>query len=74
MVGVRHGGPVTSATTASTDRPAVELDEHAVAVAVLAGDREAFRLLVDRESAAVIRACYRSAISTRPRTRPRRRS
>jgi RNA polymerase sigma-70 factor, ECF subfamily len=27
--------------------------------AVLAGDREAFRVLVDRESAAVLRACYR---------------
>jgi RNA polymerase sigma-70 factor, ECF subfamily len=27
--------------------------------AVLAGDREAFRALVDRESAAVIRACHR---------------
>ena len=27
--------------------------------AVLAGDRDAFRVLVDRESAAVIRACHR---------------
>jgi RNA polymerase sigma-70 factor (ECF subfamily) len=35
------------------------LDEAAVVRAVLAGDREAFRLLVDRESPAVVRACYR---------------
>ncbi len=34
-------------------------DEPAIAAAVLAGDRDAFRLLVDRESAAVIRACHR---------------
>src|SRR6185369_12725137 len=27
--------------------------------AVLAGDREAFRILVDRESTAVVRTCYR---------------
>jgi len=35
------------------------LDEAAVVRSVLSGDREAFRVLVDRESAAVIRACYR---------------
>jgi RNA polymerase sigma-70 factor (ECF subfamily) len=35
------------------------LDESAVVRAVLAGDREAFRLLVERESAAVVRICYR---------------
>ena len=35
------------------------LDEGAVVRAVLAGDREAFRVLVERESAAVVRACYR---------------
>ena len=35
------------------------LDEAAVVRAVLAGDREAFRVLVERESAAVVRACYR---------------
>ena len=34
-------------------------DEGAVVRAVLAGDREAFRVLVERESAAVVRACYR---------------
>lgn len=34
-------------------------DERAIVAAVLDGDREAFRRLVDRESAAVIRACHR---------------
>ena len=34
-------------------------DDLEVVRAVLAGDREAFRVLVDRESAAVVRACYR---------------
>ncbi len=35
------------------------LDERAAVDAVLAGDRDSFRILVDRESAAVIRACHR---------------
>lgn len=35
------------------------LDEGAIVRAVLAGDRDAFRVLVDRESAAVVRTCYR---------------
>ena len=35
------------------------LDDLDIVRAVLAGDREAFRVLVDRESTAVIRACYR---------------
>jgi RNA polymerase sigma-70 factor (ECF subfamily) len=34
-------------------------DERAAVDAVLAGDRDAFRVLVERESAAVIRACHR---------------
>lgn len=34
-------------------------DDLDIARAVLAGDREAFRVLVERESAAVVRACYR---------------
>jgi len=34
-------------------------DDLAVVEAVLAGDRNVFRVLVDRESAAVIRACFR---------------
>lgn len=35
------------------------LDDAAVVRAVLDGDREAFRILVDRESAGVVRACHR---------------
>ena len=35
------------------------LDDAAVVRLVLDGDRDAFRVLVDRESAAVVRACYR---------------
>jgi RNA polymerase sigma-70 factor (ECF subfamily) len=35
------------------------LDERAIVRAVLAGDRDAFRLLVERESPSVVRACYR---------------
>jgi RNA polymerase sigma-70 factor (ECF subfamily) len=35
------------------------IDERAAVEAVLAGDRDAFRILVDRESAVVIRACHR---------------
>ena len=35
------------------------LDEPAIVRAVLGGDRDAFRLLVDHESASVVRACYR---------------
>ena len=39
----------------------VDADEEALRVvaAVLAGDRDAFRLLVERESASVVRVCYR---------------
>jgi RNA polymerase sigma-70 factor (ECF subfamily) len=35
------------------------IDESAAVEAVLAGDRDAYRVLVERESAAVIRACHR---------------
>ena len=35
------------------------LDDLRVARAVLDGDRDAFRVLVDRESSAVVRACFR---------------
>src|SRR3990170_3109777 len=34
-------------------------DEQAIVRAVLDGDRDAFRVLVEHESAAVIRACHR---------------
>ena len=63
MVPTAHGGPVTSASTdprSSFPAGRAELiDERAAVDAVLAGDRDAFRVLVERESAAVIRACDR---------------
>jgi len=47
--------------SAAPSQPLVpaELDERAAVDAVLAGDRDAFRVLVDREGTAVIRACHR---------------
>ena len=44
-----------SATAAPGDRR----DERAIVDAVLAGDRDAYRQLVERESASVVRACHR---------------
>jgi RNA polymerase sigma-70 factor (ECF subfamily) len=41
------------------DRTAALSDERAIVGAVLAGDREAFRRLVERESVALVRACHR---------------
>src|SRR4029077_13436069 len=63
MVPTAHGGPVTSVPTdprsaVVTNQPEA-IDERAVVDAVLAGERDAFRVLVHRESAAVIRACDR---------------
>ncbi|MEO5941567.1 MAG: sigma-70 family RNA polymerase sigma factor [Candidatus Limnocylindrales bacterium] len=52
------GGHSTQAPSESHPLPEV-LDERAAVDAVLAGDRDAFRVLVERESAAVIRACHR---------------
>lgn len=58
--------PVDRSTGASSrgapiDRqaPTDALDDAVVVRAVLDGDRDAFRILVDRESAAVVRACHR---------------
>lgn len=44
--------PAVRASKAASDEPAI-------VAAVLDGDRDAFRILVDRESGAVIRACHR---------------
>ena len=41
------------------DRTTAAWDERAIVDAVLAGDREAFRRLVERESVALVRACHR---------------
>ncbi|HET7474066.1 MAG TPA: sigma-70 family RNA polymerase sigma factor [Candidatus Limnocylindrales bacterium] len=46
-------------TTSTAPTPADRDAERAAVDAVLAGDREAFRSIVDRESAAVVRACHR---------------
>jgi RNA polymerase sigma-70 factor (ECF subfamily) len=43
----------------SLDRTTAAPDERAIVRAVLAGDREAFRRLVERESVSLIRACHR---------------
>jgi RNA polymerase sigma-70 factor, ECF subfamily len=49
--------PIESTTAGWTAaRPS---DEPAIVAAVLGGDRDAFRILVDRESAVVVRACHR---------------
>ena len=49
-----------SGNTLRTPATSVALpDDLDVVRAVLAGEREAFRVLVDRESSAVVRACYR---------------
>src|SRR5919112_1214688 len=58
MVWSRHGGSITTAL-ATARPPDVDLEVRAAVDAVLAGDRDAFRVLVDREAAAVIRACHR---------------
>ncbi len=39
--------------------PPAPLDDRAIVDAVLAGDRDAYRQLVERESAALVRACHR---------------
>lgn len=47
-----------SASIAAIQQPGVGNDR-AIVDAVLSGDREAFRLLVDREAASVVRSCHR---------------
>lgn len=63
MVPTDRGGPATAHSIDPTSpRPAgrsAPFDDRAAVDAVLAGDRDAFRVLVDRESAAVVRACHR---------------
>lgn len=58
MVPPRHGGPSTSAFSTAASST-IELDDRTVVDAVLGGDRDAFRALVDREAPSVIRACHR---------------
>jgi RNA polymerase sigma-70 factor (ECF subfamily) len=49
----------TIETTITARAAEVRSDEATIVRAVLAGDRDAYRTLVERESAAVIRACHR---------------
>jgi RNA polymerase sigma-70 factor (ECF subfamily) len=60
MVPADLGGPTTiPSTLAPPSNQPEAIDERAAIEAVLAGDRDAFRVIVERESAAVIRACHR---------------
>lgn len=56
--GVPGRAPLVS-TPAQPRRSDVPTDDSQIVRAVLAGDREAFRGLVDREAGSIIRACYR---------------
>jgi len=51
--------PIDIAASQRPEAVTEAFDERTVVAAVLAGDREAFRDLVDRESALVVRACHR---------------
>jgi RNA polymerase sigma-70 factor (ECF subfamily) len=50
---------ISDANIGTVRQPTGLRDDQAIVEAVLAGDREAFRQLVDRESASVVRACHR---------------
>jgi RNA polymerase sigma-70 factor (ECF subfamily) len=50
---------VRGAATAGAGAPGAVVDDVDVVRAVLDGDRDRFRVLVERESAAVVRACFR---------------
>ena len=52
----RGPGPLD---TPSTDAPKDDLEARRVVAAVLEGDPDAFRTLVERESRALVRSCYR---------------
>jgi RNA polymerase sigma-70 factor, ECF subfamily len=58
--GPRHAWrPPIASDPLSTSEPSTWSDDRAIVDAVLAGDREAYRGLVERESAALVRACHR---------------
>jgi RNA polymerase sigma-70 factor (ECF subfamily) len=48
-----------SISTTQPAQPSVAYDEGAIVDRVLAGDREAFRALVEREGPGIVRACHR---------------
>jgi RNA polymerase sigma-70 factor (ECF subfamily) len=56
----RRSGGIADRLASPFDPPVpLELDDAAVVAAVLAGDRDAYRVLVEREAPMVVRACYR---------------
>lgn len=56
----RWGSAIRSETWSATAESRRETgDDRAIVAAVLAGDRDAFRVLVEREAAALVRACQR---------------
>lgn len=55
----RRSHPIESARPATIIAAADPHDERATVEAVLAGDREAYRTLVEREGPAMVRACHR---------------
>jgi RNA polymerase sigma-70 factor (ECF subfamily) len=57
MFGARGLSTITISDLASP--PDVAADDRAVVGRVLAGDRDSFRILVEREGPAVVRACHR---------------
>ena len=57
--GAANRSPVIAARSLSRPEPASHDDDPRIVEAVLAGDRDAFRRLVERESVPVVRACHR---------------
>jgi RNA polymerase sigma-70 factor (ECF subfamily) len=58
-IGPSHRWRLGIASDASNDRSSGHSDDRAIVAAVLDGDRDAFRRLVDREAAGLVRACQR---------------
>jgi RNA polymerase sigma-70 factor (ECF subfamily) len=50
--------PITSEPLSTSER-STSIDDRAIVDAVLAGDSDAYRHLVERESASIVRACHR---------------
>jgi RNA polymerase sigma-70 factor (ECF subfamily) len=59
MATFRSRGRSTITLTDTASPPDVAADDRAIVGRVLSGDRDAFRILVDREGPAVVRACHR---------------
>jgi RNA polymerase sigma-70 factor, ECF subfamily len=59
MAMFRSRGRSTITLTDTASPPDVAADDRAIVGRVLSGDRDAFRILVDREGPAVVRACHR---------------